>query len=113
MPDSVRARIVSRSNLATLARIWSKRRLVGLFSSVSSDWLVATNRTPVAGERRQLPIQIENGAPEPIMFQTAMQSNLRLAASAINLSSDGRLALAPEKPVSTYSPAILQSRREM
>jgi|GEM_PF-5942110 len=46
MPDSVRSLIISRSNSATLARIWSNRRLVGFFSSVSRDWLVAMNRTP-------------------------------------------------------------------
>src|ERR1039457_1962056 len=42
-----------------------------------------------------------------------MQENLCCAASDIKRSSAGRLALAPENPVSTYSPAIFQSRREM
>ena len=46
MPDSVRSRIISRSNSATLAKICNSSRLVGFFSSVSSDWLVAMNRTP-------------------------------------------------------------------
>jgi len=44
----------------------ANRRLVGFFSSVSSDWLVAMNRTPWLGECGQLLIQVEHGAAKPI-----------------------------------------------
>jgi hypothetical protein len=46
MPARTRSRISSRSNSATEAKMWSRRRDVGFDSSVSMLWEMARNRTP-------------------------------------------------------------------
>jgi len=113
MPESVRSRIISLSNSATLARIWSNRRLVG-FLFVGVERLAGSDEPDaVAGECGQLLIQVEHGAAKPINLPDGNAVELPLGGIGHQAVKGRTLALAPENPVSTYSPAFFQSRRAM
>jgi hypothetical protein len=111
MPESVRSRIISRSNSAIPGRMVSMRREAGLDASVSMPWDTAINRTPCRSSAAIASVKWRTDRPNRSILYTKTQSMRRRVAAAISLSRAGRLAFEPEKPESTYSTAGDHPRR--